>query len=302
MQDILTQALCYISIIVLGYVLRRRGFFGDNAFPVLSSTMIKITLPAAIIANTSGKTIDPAMLALPVLGLCFGVLYMLLAALLNRKSTKEHRAFAILNTAGYNIGAFAMPFTQGFLGPTGVFATSLFDVGNAFICLGGSFGVASAVKAGDGFDIKRIFRVLSRSVPFLVYLLVMVLNLLHWTLPSPVLSLAGIIGSANTFLAMLTIGVAFELKLERTHLKTIARILLSRYALATVLAATTYFVLPFDLEIRQTLVILSFSPIGAAVPGFTAELKEDVGLSGAINSMSIVCSIVIIVTLLLVML
>ena len=48
--------------------------------------------------------------------------------------------------------------------------------------------------------------------------------------------------------------------------------------------------------------ILAFSPIGSAVPGFTAELKSDVGLSSAINSISIVISIVIIVTLLLVML
>ena len=60
--------------------------------------------------------------------------------------------------------------------------------------------------------------------------------------------------------------------------------------------------LPFSLEIRQALVILAFSPIGSAVPPFTAELKGDVGLSSAINSIAIVISIVIIVALLGVML
>ena len=62
-----------------------------------------------------------------------------------------------------------------------------------------------------------------------------------------------------------------------------------------------YFFLPFSLEARQALVILVFSPIGSAIPAFTHDLKGDVGLSSAINSFSIICSIVIIVTLLSVM-
>lgn len=39
-------------------------------------------------------------------------------------------------------------------------------------------------------------------------------------------------------------------------------------------------------------------PVGSAVLPFTAELKGDVGLSSAINSIVILCSVVIIVVLL----
>jgi predicted Na+-dependent transporter len=74
-----------------------------------------------------------------------------------------------------------------------------------------------------------------------------------------------------------------------------------RYAVATVLSLAAWFLLPFDPAIRKALVILFFSPIGSAVPGFTAELKGDVGLSSAMNSLAILISIVIIVALLLVM-
>ena len=52
----------------------------------------------------------------------------------------------------------------------------------------------------------------------------------------------------------------------------------------------------------QALVLLAFSPIASAVPAFTGEMKSDIGLSSAINSISIVCSIVIIVSLLMVLL
>ena len=72
--------------------------------------------------------------------------------------------------------------------------------------------------------------------------------------------------------------------------------------IAAILALCYYYLLPFSLDVRQTLVILAFAPIGSTVPIFTAELKEDVGLSSTINSIAIVISVVIIVTLLTVML
>ena len=72
--------------------------------------------------------------------------------------------------------------------------------------------------------------------------------------------------------------------------------------LAAVFASVFYFLLPFELEVRQALVILVFSPIGSAVPGFTQELKGDVGLSSALNSFAMVIGIAITVVLLLVML
>ena len=98
------------------------------------------------------------------------------------------------------------------------------------------------------------------------------------------------------------IGVGFKTDMDFSQKGTIVRILTVRYSVAAILAMCFYFLLPFDLQIRQTLVILAFSPIGSAVPGFTAELEGDVGLSCTVNSLAILISIVIIVTLLAVML
>ena len=303
MLQILTRAGSFIAIIVLGYVLKKIGVFREEDFGVLSKIVIRITLPAAIITSFAGKEIDPGLLLLLVLGIGCGAVYICLGFLLNRKNSREQRAFDILNLSGYNIGCFTMPFAQSFLGPMGVITTSLFDSGNAFICLGGAFGVASSVKDGKGFDLKRVVRALSRSVPFVTYILMVLLNLLHITLPGVVLECAGIIGGANSFMAMFMIGVGFKLSLgDRGQLGKILRILLVRYGVAAVFALVFYFVLPFDLQVRQAMVILAFSPIGSAVPPFTAELGGDVGLSSAINSMAIVISICIYVVLLSVML
>ena len=303
MLEILTRAGSFIAIIVLGFLLKKIGVFKEEDFSVLSKICIRITLPAAIITSFAGKEIDPSLLVLLFLGIGCGVVYILLGFLLNLRSSREEKAFDILNLPGYNIGCFSMPFAQSFLGPMGVIATSLFDSGNAFICLGGAFGVASSVKDGRGFDFRRIFRALSRSVPFVTYLLMVAMNLLRIPVPGMVIECASIIGGANSFMAMFMIGVGFKLTLgDRGQFRKIGRILLTRFGVGAILAAVFYFLLPLDLQVRQALVILAFSPIGSAVPPFTAELGGDAGLSSAINSMSIVISICIYVVLLSVML
>jgi len=302
MLDILTRAGSFVAIILLGYFLKKIGFFKQEDFTVLSRIVVRITLPAAIVMNFSGMQIDPSMLSLGLLGFGGGAIYVTLGFLMNRKNGKDQQSFEMLNLAGYNIGTFVLPFAQNFLGPLGVISTSLFDTGNSIVCLGGSYSLAAMVKEDRGFSFKRILKALATSVPFVTYVIMVTMNLTHIPVPGFVISCAGLISNANAFMAMLMIGVGFKLEANRTQLGRIARMLAVRYCVAAVLAMVYYFVLPLDIQIRQALVILAFSPIGSAVPGFTAELKGDVGLSSALNSLTIVISIVIIVVLLSVML
>ena len=302
MTDILIRAGSFAAIILLGYVLKKVGLFKDSDFGILSKVVMKITFPAAVIVSFSGRQVQPQMLILAVLASGCGVLYMGVAAALSRKKTKDQRAFDILNLPGYNIGNFTMPFVQSFLGPTGVIAAGIFDMGNAVITLGTAFGVASAVKSGAKFSLKRVGKALLSSVPFLTYMTMLLLSLLRISLPFAVTELVGVIGGANPFLAMFMIGVGFNLGSEKGQFGKILRLLILRYGIAVLFALVFWFVLPFELEVRQALVILAFSPVAAAVPPFTEELGGDVGLSSAYNSMAILISIVINVVLLSVIL
>ena len=300
MADILTRAGCFIAIIIAGYILRKVEFFKEGDFAVLSKITLKITLPAAFISNFAGKELDYSMLFIALLALGCGILYMILGYVIHIGKSRDEKAFGVLNLPGYNIGNFTIPFVQSFLGPVGVITTSLFDVGNAFVCLGGAFGVASSIKGGK-FSVKRILKALSKSVAFLTCITMVVLGLLGITLPAPVIQLAGIIGNANAFIAMLMLGVGFKLSGDRTQIGTIVKILLVRYGVAF-LWATLFFNLPLELEARTALMILAFSPIGSAVPAFTEEMGGDVGLSAALNSISIICSIVFMLAILVIML
>lgn len=302
MLDVLMRAGSFVGIILLGYFLKKIGFFRQEDFSVLSKITIRITLPCAIITSFAGKTVDPAMLSLTGLAIACGFLYIGIGYVMNIRKSREQQAFEMLNLPGYNIGTFVIPFVQSFLGPLGVLAVSLFDTGNAVICLGGAYSLAAMVKDGSGFSVKRIAKALGKSVPFVCYISMLMMNLLKLQVPEFVLSFAGIGANANAFMAMLMIGVGFKLESNKTQLCTVARLLSIRYGVAFVLSVLCYNLLPFALEVRQALVILLCSPIGSAVPGFTEELKGDVGLSSAMNSIAIIISIVITVVFLSVML
>lgn len=302
MLNVLVRAGCFIAIIILGYILRRIKFFKEEDFTVLSKIVLRITLPAAIVTSFAGKKIEAAMLTLSLMGIGIGVVYIGLAFLLNRRKDKEDTIFDVVNLSGYNIGAFTMPFVQNFLGPVGVISTSLFDVGNAFVCLGGSHGVGKILKQGGRLSVKSIVANLLKSIAFDTYILMLIINAANITLPTPILSFAEIVGNANAFVAMLMIGVGFKLSGDKAQLWKIVKTLSVRYGVGLLFALGSYYLLPFSKEVKVALMILAFSPLPSASPVYTEDLEGDVGLSSALNSIAIVCSIVFIVGILLLML
>ena len=303
MYDILVRAGCFIVSILIGLILRRIGFFKEEDFHVISKIVIKITLTAAIVSNFTGREMESSMFLLAVIGFLFGVIFILLGMLLNARRGRDAQSFAVLNQSGFNIGCLALPFAQGFLGPVGVMAISLFDMGNSFICLGGAYSVAALVKdKNNKFSIRFVLKRLANSLPLLTYLFMTILCALRISLPGPLVSLADMVGSANAFMAMLMIGVGFQLKGESSQLKEVLRILVTRFGVAILMALCCWFLFPFPLEYRQAMVIGCLAPVASAAPAFTADIGGDFGMASAVNSLSIVISIVLIILALLLIL
>ena len=299
MEAILMQAGSFMAVIILGYVLKKVGFFKEDDFYVMSKIMVKITLPASIIVNFSQTKMEPSMFLLCLLGFGGGILYMALGWIMGGKDPDE-KGFQILNLSGYSIGSFTMPFTSSFFGPAGVVVTSLFDTGNAVIALGGSYSIGAMVKNREKkFSFIPLCKTLLCSVPFDAYLFMYILYWFHLSLPAPVLNIAQLVANANAFLAMLMLGVGFKLSGDRTQMSKIVKMLGVRYGVAVLTAAAFYFLLPFSLEYRQALAVLVFSPIAAAAPAFTADMKGDINLASAVNSLSIIISMVCITCVLI---
>lgn len=293
MAAVLVKAMAFVSIIALGYMLKKIGFFHGKDFFLISKIVVKITLPAAIVSNFSKISMDLSLLVFCVIGLVCNLVMVSFGYVMNQNNSREDKAFDMLNLSGYNIGNFTMPFVQSFLGPMGFAATSLFDAGNAVMCTGVTKSAAALVLGGDGdVSIKKMVKNLFSSLPFDAYIIMTALAILGLKLPEVVLVFADTAGVANAFLALLMIGIGFEIHGDKEKTAKIIRILLVRYGTALLFALGFYFLSPFGLELRQTLAIIVFGPVSSVSPAFTGELKGDVELASAVNSLSILCSIV----------
>ncbi|MBE1237616.1 AEC family transporter [Phaeovibrio sulfidiphilus] len=305
MLDSLLTALSFITIIVIGYVIKRLKVVSAENFAVLSRIVIHITLPCAIVTNLDGVKVGGALLVLIPLGFAANLVMIAIAFLVSRGKTAEQKAFSIMTLSGFNVGSFSFPYVQAFLPPTGFLAAALFDAGNAVMVSGGSYAVARGVlEPRRSFSLVNMLRglwgffaVTFSSLPFFVYVVMIPLCLLGLSLPEPVTRLTSTIGAANTFLSMLMLGIGVEFHLNRERLKAILFHLGVRYFFATLLALGAWYLLPFDHDVRLALTTICFAPTSTIGLVFTARLGCDLALASNINSLSILISVVIMTVL-----
>lgn len=294
MAEVLRHSASYVLILALGYFLKRVGVFGKQDYKVLTQVVLCVTLPAAVITNFASMEWRTSLLMLPVLGFSLCCVMMLLGQFLSRRSDSGTRALFMINCPGYNIGAFALPFVQSYLGPEAVVAACLFDVGNAIICTGGSYAWASSVLHVGDKPLRPVdvLKKLGSSVPFVTYVTMLVLVMAGVQLPGGLVEFISPIAAANPFAAMLMIGAMFDMDLRPEYLRRVGQAVGLRLASALLVALTVYHFAPLPLEIRQVLAVMVFAPASVISPAFTAKCGGDGGLASCINSITILCGVV----------
>lgn len=169
------------------------------------------------------------------------------------------------------------------------------------MCLGGTFTAASTVVSSDQKPtFYSIIKKLFSSIPFCTYIVLFFLSLFHISIPTQVLTITSIAGNANAFLAMLMIGILLEVKLDFSQMKTILKILINRYTISIILSLIVYFLLPLDNIVRKMIVLCLFAPISAVAPVFSTKLGSHSPVPAAVNSLSIMISILILTCLILI--
>lgn len=303
--DILLRAFSFAFIIAIGIALRSFGIVDKSAGDVMKKIMLNLTLPAMIIIGFSNidKSIvsTGTMLLLMFLGLVTSCFMVGVAMVITRRRPKPEQALFMLSLSSYNIGAFCIPFISGFIGLAGQAVAYMFDVGNSIMCTGGTYALAAdytdPAKTRRRFNLRPILQKLFASPPFLTYLLMFFISLCGWQLPERFLTFVSPIRDANTFVAMLMIGLLFKVELKKEYFIQISKILALRLLFAAALAALIYYVLPFNALIRETLVLVSFAPIPSLAPAYTGMCHGDEGLASCANSISILVSLVVITVL-----
>lgn len=301
MFPVLLRAFSFGLIIFVGFILKSSGMVPGDSGEAAKKILINITLPCAIITNFAAiEEMSMAMVAVAGIGLLLNAIMLVVGVLVSRGRKKKDQVLSIMCMPGYNIGAFSLPFVQSFLPAAGTVAACMMDVGNSTMCTGITYAFAAEYTSEEhhGFDIAAFVKRLLRSAPFVTYLAMFAVTLLGITVPDALLTLIEPAAKANSFMAMLMLGLLFHVELNPKYFRRIAETLLVRNAFAAIFAALIYFLIPFDLVIRRALVLLCFAPISAVAPAYTGLCGGDEGMASCINSISIVCSLVVITALL----
>ena len=299
-MDYIFKPMSYVLVIMLGYLLKRAGFFGKDDHRLMGKIMVNITLPCTIIQAFDGFERDAKMFIIVGIGFICAFMPILLMYLTTGRVEKRLRAYRMLNIGGYNIGCFSLPLVQAFFGNTGVVAACMFDTGNAIMMTGGAYAMTSTLLRTGGEERESVGDVLLKfvkSLPFDAYMMMILLAALGVKIPSVVFTLTRPAGQANAFVAMLMIGMMFESAGDRALLRETARELVWRYLFAAASAALVFFCTPFELVVRQTLCIVCFAPLSSLAPIYTDRCHSDTALASFTNSVSIAVSLIVMLAL-----
>lgn len=298
MLVVLSKAIAFVLIILIGYMCKRRGVFAPTDYQLVSKIVLNITLPCAVISSFAHFQLDLSLLAAVALGLSGNCVMIFIALMLTRRETLAAKIFYIFSLAGYNIGCFTLPFAQAFLTPFAVVALCMFDVGNSIMCTGMTYALtASCIGYADGhkdrFSMKSIAEKLLHSAPFVVYISMLLLALAGVQFPKSVYTFTDIVGAANPFLSMLMIGMMFEIKLDKQAMGYVKELFSVRYLISLACAGAFIYFAPFKQEVNYVIALAFMAPCTIIGPIFVEKLGGNVQLASLFNSMTIITSVIL---------
>jgi predicted permease len=277
-------------IILIGYGLKRINLLSKADGGTLSTIILNVTLPAAIIVNLADLQIQTNLLILLLAGFLLNCLMILIGAVASKRKKTVEREFFMYSVSGYNVGNFTLPFLQSFF-PVAVPLLAMFDMGNSIMLAGGStVAIDKIVGEKAPVTILGIVKKLLKSIPFSAYLLMLILRSGEVVLPTSLIDILKVMAEANTFLSMFMVGLYLELNLPRKSYSLVTKTLGVRYGCGLILFALFYF-LPIPHTMKIVLCLLSVSPIptfsvinsvkagmSEEIVGFTSSISFIIGL------------------------
>ena len=135
MENLEVMVVLFI-IVVLGYVLCKLGYMGDNFDQKLSAIVIDITCPALILSSVMGDVLPDRTLILPLLGVGFLTYFILLVFgfFVPRLITKNRDDQGMIGFALMfaNVGFIGYPIVSSIFGPKAIFYAALLNMPNTF--------------------------------------------------------------------------------------------------------------------------------------------------------------------------
>ncbi len=295
----MNQEFLYIIIIIaFGYLLKRFNILQEKDGEVISKIIFKITLPALVLVTFDSVKIETSLIILPIIVLVYGIITACLGLFVFKNEERELKGSLLMLSSGFNVALFAFPLVYVIWGIDGLTYFSMFDVGASFVVFGICFILGSYFsEEGLRLNPMEILKKLGKSIPLMTYLIASILNLIHIQLPDIIINVASKISGANMPLSLLLLGLFLNFKFDKQFIKPMIKFLSFRYGLGLIVGLVLYFILPFDIMFRYTILIGLLLPVAASALTFAVEFKYSTNSTRFIATMSNITILVSIVIL-----
>ena len=302
MCDINITFLISLSIISIGYLIKRVNLIKEQDGEVFSKIIFNITLPAVILKYTTTVQFQITLILLPIVNIAFGMIMALIGIILTRKNENSVKGLMLMTMIGFNVVHFSFPLVEGIWGDQGMQLITLIDAGNAFSIFVLSYTLGTVFSPNNKIEqniisFKFIGKKLIRSVPLITYILAIFINISGITIPLFFNELIDIIARANVALSLLLLGILLRFKFKRTEWTTILNVLIIRYTVGIIFSLGLFFLLPSSIFSPLFRIILTISlilPIGVAIIPFSIELGYDEKVTTMLVNISLVISFILV--------
>lgn len=286
--------LISLFIILLGYLMKRIGKLEEESGKSLAMVVINVTLPALILSTIPSLNLDPSLFLGTIIAFIFSVFMMFLSKHIFRN--ERYKAEAVMNSLGFNIGLFAYPIIEALFGGEGIKTIVMFDFGNAFIVFGITYIICyqySERQKHEPLNKLRILKLFLGSLPFMSYIVALLLNLLNISLPGVSKDVVEVLAKANMGLVLLVLGLNLNFSFEKSEWRVIMKVILLRYTAGLVVGLILFFTLPFSIIYRTVILFGLILPIPVIVVPYSVEFGYNYKLSGSITNFTIIISFLI---------
>lgn len=296
MGDFNYQFLLSLIIIIIGYAIKKLNIVKSEDRGALSSIILNITLPALVIKTFSTVEVDFALGILPLINIAYGIIMVLIAFLAFRKEERQTRGVMSMALPGLNIGIFMYPLAEFIWGQESVKYFAMFDMGNAIILFGACYSLAAIFSSDKerNVDIKYIAKKLAHSIPLIVYMLTLMVNLAGLKFPKIIIDVSSILSRANMPLSFLLLGIVMDFSLDKSQWKIVFKVLSIRYGIGIITGVLLYLILPFGELFGYTMLLGFILPIGTAVIPYSVKFKYNQSLVGTMVNLTNIISFVLI--------
>jgi predicted permease len=290
-----TVFIISLSIILFGYLLKRKNIISEQEGKTISKFLMHSTFPALTFVTMVRVKMELNLLLLPVIAFCFSLLTMYSAKYLFKSQEKQLRALLIMGCGGFNLGLFAYPLIEGIWGQEGMVYAAMFDTGNAFAVFGLVYGTGVFMSEGSvdipkRENVKKALLKIMTLLPFQAILVGIFINLTKIEIPEIVMNVLDVLAKGNKVIVLLIMGIYLNFSIPKEIFKKAINVLLIRYFWGLLLGFLFFYFLPFEQLYKSVLLIVLIVPVGMTLLPFSDELGYDTKTAGVLVNLSMLIS------------